>query len=708
MDKESKYSPANIFLYGPIFLVGLLARLILIAVFVPEIHIDWFIPFLEHGIRSLSIDPWSAWLNASGDALAYPYGPVMYILHIPGSILGLVLGYFLDIDRSFGLGLGTNLLLVDIALLWILQYYNSGSVKKILIYYWISPIVLYVTYWNGQTDLIPTCLLVLSLFLLKVQKVRKSAVLFGLAVSTKLSVLLAAPFIFLYILNNKRYQTYFFTYAMYFFGTILLILGPFMFSEGFRLMVLGTPEVEKIYSLFIQHRSVVSDIRPLLKLYITPMIYLLVVYWAWRVGRMSYDLLFSLCGIGFFVILLLTPASPGWFLWVVPFLVIHQLNSDIKSRILIISFSILFILINLLLSNGAILSPFFGKIQDGINLAGNWHTDNLKYASLLYTLMEAIGIIIMIRLYRLGVAENDFYMLGKKPIILGIAGSTSVGKNILSKSFMKIFGMGSTSMISLDTYKKWDQDTPMERVSAISGIPRSYNLNKFAQAVLAQATLARENYYSEKKINTIKHIFSVKDLVIAEGPFVLLIPALQNRLTVKIFIEMDQNYHRFYELKMNPISEEMTNRLTDELIEIREQKYSIYGKQQYELADIYFKLIAKEKVQHEESCNLEDINFRLKVLLRRSINIDYLVKVLITDCNMDVDVRFMEKASEVEMIIDGYLIEGQVQILAKKLVPHLEELLDLHSKLDRGVIGLMQLIILNYLGEKYYSIKKQN
>ena len=65
----------------------------------------------------------------------------------------------------------------------------------------------------------------------------------------------------------------------------------------------------------------------------------------------------------------------------------------------------------------------------------------------------------------------------------------------------------------------------------------------------------------------------------------------------------------------------------------------------------------------------------------------------------------MEKNTEVEMVIGGYINGEQVQSVAKKLVPHLEELMDLDARLARGVIGLMQLVILNYIGEKYYSIK---
>ena len=63
-------------------------------------------------------------------------------------------------------------------------------------------------------------------------------------------------------------------------------------------------------------------------LYIAPILYSILVFAAYKIGRMNFNLLFSFLGIAFFIILIFTPAEIGWYLWVVPFLVAFQINTN--------------------------------------------------------------------------------------------------------------------------------------------------------------------------------------------------------------------------------------------------------------------------------------------------------------------------------------------------------------------------------------------
>ena len=51
-----------------------------------------------------------------------------------------------------------------------------------------------------------------------------------------------------------------------------------------------------------------------------PLVHLLILYAAWRVRRLNFDLL---CAILHRFPVLMTPAAPGWFVWVLPLLVIY-------------------------------------------------------------------------------------------------------------------------------------------------------------------------------------------------------------------------------------------------------------------------------------------------------------------------------------------------------------------------------------------------
>ena len=135
----------------PLFRFGLLIRLALVIMAVPKVQEKWFVPFLLDSLRQPSIDPWTAFISNGGDFMSFPYGPVMYLLHLPGVLIGGL------IDQHFGLkffallGFGLTILLFDVELLLALEQILGGSEDDLLRYYWLSPIVLYICYWPGVT-----------------------------------------------------------------------------------------------------------------------------------------------------------------------------------------------------------------------------------------------------------------------------------------------------------------------------------------------------------------------------------------------------------------------------------------------------------------------------------------------------------------------------------------------------------------------------
>ena len=69
--------------------------------------------------------------------------------------------------------------------------------------------------------------------------------------------------------------------------------------------------------------------------------------------RISFELLVAVTGLSFFLVVLATPAPPGWYLWLVPFLVAHQLQADRSAMLLTAAFSALVITLHLRVSPGA-------------------------------------------------------------------------------------------------------------------------------------------------------------------------------------------------------------------------------------------------------------------------------------------------------------------------------------------------------------------
>ena len=101
-------------------------------------------------------------------------------------------------------------------------------------------------------------------------------------------------------------------------------------------MIQSNPEVTKIYRLAV-------PIGENITVYLVPLVHLLILYAAWRVRRLNFDLLCAILCIAFLLIVLMTPAAPGWFVWVLPLLVIYQARSDRIARALVCLFSFLYL-----------------------------------------------------------------------------------------------------------------------------------------------------------------------------------------------------------------------------------------------------------------------------------------------------------------------------------------------------------------------------
>ena len=270
--------------------------------------LDWFVPFLEAAVRSGALDIWTAFLEGGGAPDAFPYGPVYVAMLAPGVFFGGLIDDFFG-KSGAALGLGLSVLIYDFLLYATLVRLLPDKTRMITTLYWLSPIIIYVCYWHGQLDIVPIVILVYSLVLLSRLRIAASGAIIGLAVSAKLSMAIAVPFIIAYLVNSKRMRSLAPRYA----GAVALMigaaLGPALLSAGAQTMVLQSPQIDKIYALAV-------SLPGGLNIYLIPLVYLIILFAAWRIGRISFDLLLALLGIAFFLLLLLATAAPGWFMWV--------------------------------------------------------------------------------------------------------------------------------------------------------------------------------------------------------------------------------------------------------------------------------------------------------------------------------------------------------------------------------------------------------
>jgi len=676
----------------PVFKFGLLLRVVLIVVLVPEIQQTWFVPFLRHVIEHPAMDSWSSFLAAGGSRLAYPYGPVMLLAHLPGTLLGALADASANTIYLTGVGFRLGLLGADIGALNLLYRLFPDQPRKLLWLYWWSPIALYVTYWNGQTDIVPVALLLLSLLLIRQYRAVASGVVLALALAAKFSMLLAMPFVGIYLWRNKRLRSLLLPFALGYTVVALLLLAPWMFSQGFVAMVFGTPESARVFDLAL-------PLGDNLRLYLTPTLYLLAVYGVWRLRRISFDLLIAAIGLSFFLVVLATPAPPGWYLWLVPFLVAHQLQGDRSAVLLASGFSALLIGLHVLSSSGATLplldlDPGPAIAQLGQKISPHMH-------SLGFTLIVSAGLVLLAQMLRERVARNDYYRIGQQPVTLGIAGDSGSGKDTLSRALAGMFGEHSVVHVSGDDYHVWDRFAPMWKGLTHLN-PRANDLQRFNNDVLAlmdgKPILCRQydhvagRFLEPTRLNR-------NDAIIASGLHALHMPRLSKRFDVGIFLDIDEDLRRAWKIHRDVNQRGHDRQAVLGSLERRELDSQRYIHPQKLAASLVLRLMPVNARHLETAAAPDQVRLKLSALIRNGTSHERVARILIGICGLHLDIQQSEESGDVEMTIEGDVAAEDIGLAARTLVPALQEMLDIHPQWEDGMSGIMQLLVLIQIEE---------
>jgi len=707
---------------SPLFRVGLAIRLAAVVFLVPVIQVDWFTRFMVETLSAPSFDPWSTFLDRGGDPLAFPYGPAMYLAHAPWVGAGMLVDWILGLGGGLGgdqgtgaavgpfaqIGFAASLLAADILLLLILCRLDGERSDRVLLFYWLSPLVLYITYWHGQTDLVPMVMLTLSLLMLKRLRIEASAIVLGLGVSAKLSTVIAVPFILLFLWKNKRYHDLAPKFVVTFAVTVLLGFGVFLLSPGLQTMLLSNPELGKIYDIAI---PVTADQQ----IYVVPLCFLFLLYGAWRIGRMNFELMSAFLGVSFFIVLLLTPASVGWYLWVVPFLVAYQLRASLTGNVMVLAFSLVFVLVKALVSTGPLVPLLDLDLSAPAGtLFGDWLTP--RTLSLGLSGLTALGFVVALAMFQRMLAENDFYHLSRRPLAIGIAGDSGTGKDTLSAALAGLFGERSVASVSGDDYHLFERKSPLWQ-SLTHLDPRANDLGSFTNDCLSlidgKAILCRHYDHKTGRF-TRRRLIKANDVVLISGLHALYPPPLRARMDAAIFLDMDEELRRHFKIRRDihvrghSLERVMTS------IERRLADFQRHVAPQRNRADLRFSLrpARPEMVRNADHSVNDDgpVPLRLRVLMTQSTLHDDLHRALVALCGIRVDVGLDGDSLDgdgldagrptVEMVLDGEDVKAEdIRVTAYRLVPHLEDLLAVDPAFKDGMTGLMQLFVLVHLAE---------
>ena len=678
----------KLLLRDPLFQLGLALRIVLVMAVSPATHVQWFVPFLRNAATSGIFTPYSAHFAAQGDPLAFPYGVVMYLVLFPLVAVGTALDTLIGTTGLAAIGLNLTVLLLDAGLLVLLLLMKETQTRRILVLYWLSPIVLYICYWHGQLDIVPIFLLVLSLYLLFQQQALLSGLVLAAAVSSKFSMVLAGPIILLFLLASRRRHALLVPWIGAGAAATILLHLPILLSPSARTMVYGTPELAKVYEFSIQLSNG-------LQIYLLPVAYALLLLSAWFIRRISAELLIALLGVGFLVIVIMTPASPGWYLWFVPFAALIFATARRHHVIFVGLFGLAFVTFHLLRSQGAFLPLFAIDLSapraDRLNLGPH-------DLSLLISLLTAGGIVLCLLLLREGILRNDFFRLSRRPLMIGIAGDSGSGKDALADSITSLIGKEAVCYVSGDDYHLWDRHKPMWQVMTHLN-PNANDLPKFRQDVtdLAAGKTIRNRHYDHSKgrIRQARNKAS-NEVIIAAGLHALYDPELCRRYDVRIFLDMDDRLRTFLKIQRDAYERGHTVDGVLAALKNRQQDREHFIQPQMDSADLIFSLMPlRAALVSDVTRKAELPKLKLRVQMQRTTPHAPLVRSLIGICGLHVDVA--ASGEFVDLTIEGDVYSHDVEFAARNIASGLEELLDHWPTWHAGPTGLMQLFTLNQI-----------
>ena len=669
----------------PLFMLGLAVRLALILAMAPLAVTDWYAPFLDVSIGALTFDPWFAWLASGGDIVAFPYGYAMWLAFLPLSLIAKMTG--LPLLYAYDL----TLLAADFCLLLVLHQFLPKRKSLLLLTYWLSPIIIFASYGLGLNDVIPVLLLMLSLLCVRRIKLRLAGIFLAAAISAKLSMVVAVPFFAIYLFNNRALRQISFDFILGFGASMLVFGGSFLFSgDGLR-MLFGNPEMAVIYQLAIRLTDNIS-------IFVVPLSYLVMLYLTWRVRRLNFDLFQATIGIAFLLIVFMTPSSPGWFVWCIPFLILYQAVSGRIAILIVGVFSIIYVLSTLLLTQLHFITGNEFTLGTAINILGQISG---RATSLLHTVMVAIGGILAIRVWRESIGRNDFFRLSRKPFAIGVAGDSGAGKDTFVDAISGLFGAHSVVKISGDDYHLWDRQKPMWKVMTHLN-PMANDLEGFCNDLvsLTDGKSVRSKHYNHQT-GQMSKLFKINsnDVVIASGLHALYHPLIREFYNLKIYLDIDEELRRHFKIKRDVNQRGHTLERVLSSFEKREPDSQQFIRPQAKYADLILSLQPIHPRMLEELDDKQAVRLKLVANARNGFNELSLHRALVGICGLHVDVEVSNDGSDVQLTIEGEASADDIAMAAQMLFPRVQEFLDISPNWQDGMLGMMQLITLTHINQ---------
>jgi uridine kinase/Gpi18-like mannosyltransferase len=689
----------------PLFWAGLVLKVICSVLFASNYLTHLFAPFVNYFVSQGS-DPYVYFIRHN-QSNAFPYPALMlYILAVPRWLLSPFFSG--DFNRISYLDIFTirlSVLAADFTILCVLLRWLKGNYRKVLLFYWFSPVLIYINYIHGQLDAIPIALLFCSIYFLFKDRFFWASLFMALAVSAKTNILIVLPFYVIYAWRARYFPKRVFIAGLAAIPVIFVIINaPFIFSSEFIQMVFQNSEQGKVYNAFY-------DLGGSIKFYFIPAAYFGLIIQFLNFKAYDRNIFLIFLGFSFGILTLFIPPMQGWYYWIMPFFVfffIRQIGDKQHGfSIAFLALSGFYFLYFLLVPQSdylevfQVISPRIAAMPNLFNYFAAQGTDLTQAGNIAFSLLQDSLFVSCIWIYLLGIRSNFNLKIQYQPLLIGIGGDSGSGKTTFTNLLQKVFHKKNISIVRGDDMHKWERgDKNWEVFTHLNPKANFLHEDMMHTAALKRGQRIDRRIYdhNEGKFTLPKQVDSNK-IIIFEGLHPFYLSSQAKIFDLKIFIHTEDNLKLHWKAVRDIKKRGYTQEQVLKQIQDREADSLTFIKSQEDKADIVLSYLLKKELA-EPGNEAESADICVKLRFDNNIDVNPLIGAIENKNALSIEHTYFENNQEVEFY--GNISAELISNLADEFIPDLWDLGFIQPKWEEGYKGIIQLFTTYHI---FYKMK---
>lgn len=675
------------------FYIGLLLKILLGAGLASHFLTDFFTGFVNYFITSNFENPYQFVVETNLEQF-FPYPALMlYVLTLPKILLNTFITGDAGTSMVNMLAFRIPLLIADIGIFLVLKSWLESRVMKVVLFYWLSPVLIYISYVHGQLDVIPVAFLFVSLFFLFREKFFTAAVLLGLAFSVKTNIILVYPFFFLYLYSKDAKIRDLLVFTLIPVAVFLLINLPYTFDPAFFQAVFRNHEQFKVFESYITINNAV--------IYIIPASIFLLFLKGVLIQHYNRSIFIMFLGFAFGIILLFIPPMPGWYFWLLPFLAYFYIKEKGRAPLLFFGLQFLYLCYFAITKDSdyfdvfQAIAPVYASHDNLYSILSKANIDADMAVNVVFTLLQTTLLINCGVIYKKGIKSYSKHKITNAPFLIGIGGDSGAGKTRISTALANVFGLKNVTVLRGDDMHKWQRgNSKWDEFTHLN--PKANHLHKevgILQKLKHRHKVYRRRYEHATGQFTPEYVLKPNNIIIFEGLHPFYLEAQRTTYDLKIFLNPEKQLLSHWKIIRDMEERGHSKEKIMEQIKKREKDSATYIKTQSRYADILIEARASKEINDIGNKD-EKIDLHFMVSLSNSVYMEPLVEAL--EKIIDLEHWYDDKDKQV-IIIKNSCSPEQLHSLADNFIPELEEIGVNMSNWSNDTFGILQLLITYYI-----------